>query len=67
MSCYLMIIVEYCISASLVVWFLVLYSLFLEGYGMVKGLVLGISLVIFHEGYLWESGVWSEYWATSAV
>ena len=51
MSCYLVIILEYCISASLVVWFLVLYSLFLEGYGMVKGLVLGISLVIVHEGY----------------
>ena len=51
MSCYLVIIVEYCLSASLIVWFSVWYSLFLEGYGMVMGLVLGISLVIIHEGY----------------
>ena len=28
-----------------------------EGYGMVMGLVLEISLVIIHEGYSCESGV----------
>ena len=45
-----MIIVEYCLFASLVVWCSILYSFIFEGYGMVIGLVLGISLVIIHEG-----------------
>ena len=48
---FLAIIVEYCLCVSIFVWFLVQYSLFLRVVVWLWVIVLGMSLVIIHEGY----------------
>ena len=50
-SYYLVIIVVYCLCAGIFVWFSMRYSSYLRVVVWLWVIVLGISLVIIHEGY----------------